>query len=100
VSDDLSLGDTVRVRHADRRGHHRIPGYCRGAVGRVVAVGPASPLPDDVVARAGDPRMQCVYTVRFQAASMLGEGDHEIIIDLWREYLVGPLGSEEGVPRG
>jgi hypothetical protein len=100
VSDDLRLGDLVRVRHTDRRGHHRVPGYCRGAEGRVVVVGRASPLPDDVVAGAGGARMQPVYTVRFRAASLLGEGDHDIFIDLWREYLVGPLRGDEGAARG
>lgn len=100
MSDGLRPGDLVRVRHTDRRGHHRVPGYCRGAEGRVVAVGPARPLPDDVVAGAEGPRTQPVHTVRFDAASLLGEGDHDVVVDLWREYLVGPLPGDEGDPRG
>lgn len=79
--------DEVRVRSDERPGHHRIPGYCRGAVGNVVAVIGTQPLPDDVVAHRPQPRTQPVYTVRLEAADLFGAGDHTVLVDLWEDYL-------------
>jgi nitrile hydratase len=35
-----------------------------------------------------------VYTVRFAAAELFGEGDHAVTIDLWQSYL-RPAGYPE-----
>lgn len=83
----FQVDDRVRVRTDDRPGHHRIPGYCRDAVGRVVAVGAPQPLPDDVVAHRSPPRVQPVYAVCLDAAALFGTGDHVVLVDLWEDYL-------------
>jgi len=44
------------------------------------------PLPDDRARRlSGEP--EPVYTVRFAAAELFGEGDHTVTVDLWESYI-------------
>lgn len=44
------------------------------------------PLADDR-ARGLPTNPQPVYAVRFGARDLFGEGDHEVVLDLWEEYL-------------
>jgi len=44
------------------------------------------PLPDRR-ARQLPVEPEPVYTVRFAAAELFGEGDHTVTIDLWESYL-------------
>ncbi len=69
--------------------HTRLPRYARGAVGTVVELQGRHPLADDR-ARGLDAAPEPVYTVRFDARELFGEGDHAVTVDLWESYLEGP----------
>jgi hypothetical protein len=83
-------GSWVRVRLNDPPVHTRCPRYVRGRTGRVVAVHGCHRLPDDVLRGADPPAVTPVYSVRFEAADLWGEGDHSVIVDLWEPYLDRP----------
>ena len=80
----FSPGDQVRTSLTDPPHHTRLPRYARGAVGTVVEHQGRHPLPDR---RARQLPAEPVYTVRFAAAELFGEGDHTVTIDLWESYL-------------
>lgn len=79
-------GDRVRARRTDPPYHTRLPRYARGAVGTVVERQGRYPLPDHR-ARQLPAEPEPVYTVRFAAADLFGEGDHTVTVDLWESYL-------------
>ena len=82
----FSPGDRVRASLADPPHHTRLPRYARGAVGIVVEHQGRYPLPDRR-SRQLPAEPEPVYTVRFAAAELFGEGDHTVTIDLWESYL-------------
>ena len=79
-------GEVVRTSAADPPHHTRVPGYARGARGTVVEAQGEHPLPDDR-ARGLPAAPQPVYTVRFPARELFGEGDHEVTVDVWERHL-------------
>ena len=79
-------GDRVRARRADPPHHTRLPRYARGAVGTVLERQGHYLLPDDR-ARRLPAEPEPVYTVRFAAAELFGEGDHTVTVDLWESYI-------------
>ena len=89
----FSPGDRVRTSRTDPPHHTRLPRYARGAVGTVVEHQGRHPLPDRR-ARQLPAEPEPVYTVRFAAAELFGEGDHTVTIDLWESYL-RPAAPEE-----
>jgi hypothetical protein len=80
-------GDRVRTRLADPPHHTRLPRYARGRVGEIDSVQAASALPDDRAQGLPQPRVEPVYTVRFAARDLWGEGGHAVAVDLWESYL-------------
>ena len=88
-------GDRVRVRASDPPGHTRVPRYVRGAVGTIVEPQGAYPLADDRARGQENVPPQPVYTVRFAARDLWGEGDHAVTVDLWEAYLA-PYNPEGG----
>jgi nitrile hydratase len=86
VAELFSPGDRVRTSLTDPPYHTRLPRYARGAVGTVVEHQGRHPLPDRR-ARQLPTEPEPVYTVRFAAAELFGEGDHTVTIDLWESYL-------------
>jgi hypothetical protein len=86
VADRFAPGDRVRTRAADPDGHTRLPRYARGAVGTVVERAGAHPLADER-ARGGAPDPHAVHHVRFAAADLFGAGDHDVVVELWEDYL-------------
>ncbi|HEY1347348.1 MAG TPA: SH3-like domain-containing protein [Streptosporangiaceae bacterium] len=82
----FSPGDRVLTSLTDPPHHTRLPRYARGAVGTVVEHQGRYPLPDRR-ARQLPTEPEPVYTVRFAAAELFGEGDHTVTIDLWESYL-------------
>jgi nitrile hydratase len=84
-------GSRVRARTADPDHHTRLPRYLHGQVGEVVAVAPATPLPDDVARGLPEPRVEPVYAVRFHGADLWGSdpgsSGHTVTADLWECYL-------------
>jgi len=86
VTELFRPGDRVRARRADPPHHTRLPRYARGAVGTVLERQGHHPLPDDR-ARRLPAEPEPVYTVRFAAAELFGEGDHTVTVDLWESYI-------------
>jgi nitrile hydratase len=78
-------GDAVRTTREDPPHHTRVPRYVRGAVGTVVEPQGEHPLPDD--RSRGTTTVLPVYTVRFPAADLFGEGDHYVTVDIWESHL-------------
>lgn len=87
MTDRFAAGTRVRVRALDPPHHTRAPHYVRGRVGTIVAVHGRHTLPDDVVTRVAQPRVEPVYAVRFDARTLWGGGDHSVTVNLWESYL-------------
>ena len=87
MADRFRSGERVLVSQPDSPGHHRAPRYVRGHVGTVLAVHGRHALPDDIVARVAEPRVEPVYAVAFTAATLWGAGDHSVTVNLWESYL-------------
>jgi len=79
-------GDRVRTTREDPPHHTRVPRYIRGALGVVVEPQGAHPLPDDR-SRGIDSDAEPVYTVRFPAGELFGEGAHHVTVDIWESHL-------------
>jgi hypothetical protein len=89
----FAAGEAVRARSVDPWHHTRVPRYVRGHTGRVVDVAGKWPLADDMALRSAQPRVEAVYTVAFAARELWGEGEHDVMLDLWESYLE-PCGAE------
>ena len=85
-SSSFAVGDRVRVRDVQTRGHTRCPAYVRRRAGRVVRVDPPSSLPD-LEAHGDERRVEPVYSVRFEPTELWGGGDGAVHVDLWQSYL-------------
>lgn len=86
MPDRFPPGTRVRTRRTDPPHHTRLPRYARGAVGTVLESEGASPLADDR-ARGVPAQEQTVYTVRFPARELFGEGEHSVMLALFESYL-------------
>ncbi len=84
-------GEAVRTSRADPPHHSRVPRYARGAAGTVVGPQGEHPPADDR-ARGIPAEPETVYTVRFPARELFGEGDHYVTVEVWERHL-------ERVPR-
>ena len=82
----FSPGDVVRTTRADPPHHSRVPRYARGAVGTVVEPNGLHPLAD-LRAQGLPAEPEPVYTVRFAATELFGEGDHHVTVDVWESRL-------------
>ena len=82
----FSPGDRVRATRADPPHHSRVPRYARGAVGTVVELQGLHPLAD-LRAQGLPAEPEPVYTVRFAAAELFGQGDHSVTVDVWESRL-------------
>jgi hypothetical protein len=86
VAELFSPGEQVRTSRADPPHHTRLPRYARGATGTIVEHQGWYPLPDRRASQLpAEP--EPVYTVRFAARELFGEGDHTVTLDLWQSYL-------------
>jgi nitrile hydratase len=90
----FAAGDRVRALSVDPSHHTRLPRYVRGQVGEVLDVQGVWPLADDRAQGRPDPRSEPVYTVRFAAHDLWGEGSHWVTVALWQSYLE-PVGTQE-----
>ena len=82
----FSPGDRVRATRADPPHHSRVPRYARGAVGTVVELQGLHPLAD-LRAQGLPAEPEPVYTVRFSAGELFGQGDHSVTVDVWESRL-------------
>jgi nitrile hydratase beta subunit len=83
-------GDRVRTLNHQPRGHTRLPGYARDREGVVTALHGCHVYPD-TNARFDGENPCPLYTVRFDAAELYGEGADPTLtvsIDAWEPYLV------------
>ena len=83
----FAVGDRVRVRTVGPEHHTRVPRYVRGHQGVVIESPGEWPLADDRARGVFDPRVEPVYTVRFAARDLWGDGAHWVTVDLWQSYL-------------
>jgi hypothetical protein len=83
----FSPGVRVRAALVDPPHHTRIPRYVRGRVGEIVEIQGSYSLPDDRARHLPTPRVEPVYTVRFVARDLWGDGAHFVTVDLWESYL-------------
>ena len=82
----FSPGDRVRTSRVDPPHHSRLPRYARGAVGTVVEPQGRHPLAD-LRAQGLPAEPEPVYTVRFAARDLFGDGDHSVTVDVWESRL-------------
>jgi nitrile hydratase len=85
----FAVGDPVRARNLQPRGHTRLPGYARSRRGTVALVHPAWVYPDSNAHGEGE-QPTYAYAVRFRARELWGaEADPaaSVCIDLFEPYL-------------
>ncbi|MFC7610579.1 SH3-like domain-containing protein [Teichococcus aestuarii] len=85
----FAVGAAVRTRHFHTPEHTRLPRYARGRRGVVDRVQGVFVFPDSNAHGRGE-APQWLYTVRFAAAELWGEGadpDLTVSIDAWESYL-------------
>jgi len=85
----FKAGDTVRAKNINPLTHTRLPRYVRGHLGQIERVIGCHVFPDsNAVGRGENP--QWLYTVRFQARELWGEGADPSVtfsVDAWEPYL-------------
>jgi len=93
----FGVGDSVKVRDINIRGHTRLPRYVRGRVGTVVTLYSAQDIQDHVP--ESQKGQQPVYSVRFDGRELWGvtaESNQVLYIDMWESY----LGPDQSTSRG
>jgi nitrile hydratase len=84
----FKMGDAVRARVMNPTTHTRLPRYCRGKRGEIVAVRGTHVFPDTNAIGLGE-QPQWLYTVRFDAAELWGADTTaaSVCVDCWEPYL-------------
>jgi len=84
----FAVGDTVRTRLMNPLTHTRLPRYCRGKPGTIVARHGAHVFPDANAIGQGE-QPHWLYTVRFDAADLWGQDTTatSVYVDCWEPYL-------------
>ena len=89
VRPSFKVGQRVRARNINPSGHTRLPRYARGKVGVVFRDHGVYLFPDTNAHSQGEKR-QHVYSVRFTARELWGEGASardSVHLDMWDDYL-------------
>jgi nitrile hydratase len=89
VLPSFRVGQHVRARNINPAGHTRLPRYARGKAGTIVRDHGVYTFPDTSAHFLGEKR-QHVYSVRFAARELWGEGASprdSVYIDMWDDYL-------------
>ncbi len=89
VRPTFKVGQRVRARNINPTGHTRLPRYARGKTGTIVRDHGVYLFPDTNAHFAGEKR-QHVYSVRFAARELWGEGASPrdfVHLDMWDDYL-------------
>ncbi len=85
----FNVGDEVKVRNLESKGHNRATNYVKGKVGEIAKFCGSHVLPDSHAHDLGE-NAQPLYSVRFEAKTLWGENvDRKdcVYIDLWEDYL-------------
>jgi nitrile hydratase beta subunit len=87
----FNVGDGVQTRQLNPSTHTRLPRYCRGRRGRIIAVHGAHVFPDANSVGLGE-QPQWLYTVCFDAAELWGADTTaaSVCADCWEPYLDYP----------
>jgi nitrile hydratase len=87
----FKVGDEVLTRQFNPATHTRLPRYCRGRRGRVIAVHAPHVFPDTNAIGLGE-QPQWLYTVRFDASELWGKDTTaaSVCVDCWEPYLDYP----------
>lgn len=87
----FNVGDMVRTRQIHPLTHTRLPRYCRGKQGRIVAVHGVHVFPDANAIGLGE-QAQWLYTVCFEASELWGADTtaSTVCVDCWEAYLDKP----------
>ena len=90
----FGIGDAVRTRVMNSPTHTRLPRYCRGKHGTIVAIHGSHVFPDSNALGEGE-QPQWLYTVRFDATELWGAGAPAgaVYVDCWEPHLETPAGS-------
>ena len=86
----FAVGQRIVTRNHQPAGHTRLPAYVRCRRGEIARVHPAMVFPDDHAHGRGE-NPQYLYTVRFAAPELWGEGAEAntvVHVDLFESYLV------------
>jgi len=91
VPAQFEVGDAVRTRQMNPPTHTRLPRYCRGRHGTIVAVHGAHVFPDTHATGQGE-QPRWLYTVRFDATELWGADTtaSAVCVDCWEPYLEAP----------
>lgn len=85
----FAIGQQVRARNLEVKGHTRLPRYVRGRRGTVIGYHGCHVFPDTHAHDLGE-NPQPLYSVRFEARELWGENVTRrdcVLIDLWESYL-------------
>ncbi|RDJ99303.1 nitrile hydratase subunit beta [Paraburkholderia lacunae] len=84
----FKVGDKVQTRQMNPSTHTRLPRYCRGRRGRIIAVHGAHVFPDANAVELGE-QPQWLYTVRFDGSELWGMDTTaaSVCVDCWEPYL-------------
>ena len=82
---DIRIGKEVSAIPPDWTEHSRTPGYVGDRIGSVLDDYGTHPLPSSVV--RGAPVDERLYSVRFVARDLFGDGDHSVHVDLYESAL-------------
>ncbi|NML99426.1 nitrile hydratase subunit beta [Paraburkholderia sp. RP-4-7] len=87
----FKVGDRVQTRQLNPSTHTRLPRYCRGRWGHIIAVHGAHVFPDANAVGLGE-QPQWLYTVRFDASELWGTDTTaaSVCVDCWESYLDYP----------
>ena len=83
------MGERVRTRNHQPRGHTRLPAYARARSGVVAIVHPAFVLPDTHAHGLGE-SPEYVYAVRFEGRELWGDAAEPgtaVVLDCFESYL-------------
>jgi nitrile hydratase subunit beta len=86
----FKVGQRVRARNMNPRGHTRLPRYARGKTGVIVRDQGVFAFEDSNAAGFQFEKPQHVYSVRFSARELWGEQapkQDTVYIDMWDDYL-------------
>jgi nitrile hydratase beta subunit len=85
----FQVGQRVRARNINPVGHTRLPRYARGKSGQIILDRGVYTFPDASALGGGEKR-QHVYSVRFPARELWGDGASPrdfVHLDMWDDYL-------------
>lgn len=85
----FSVGDMIRAKNINPKGHTRLPRYARGKVGEIIAEHGGQIFPDTNATFSGE-GPERLYTVRFRAPELWGPDANPadtVCVDLWEPYL-------------